>query len=72
MPAALAELTNPGVNPFGKYKKEYSCEDDKRTAVKNWISMHGKEPSITIGLQACQISWDDDTHVYEARSPWWR
>ncbi|KAJ8442295.1 hypothetical protein Cgig2_011218 [Carnegiea gigantea] len=71
MPAALAELTNPGVNPFGKYKKEYSCEDDKRTAVKNWISMHGKEPGITIGLQACQISWDDDTHIYEAQSPWY-
>jgi len=42
MPAALAELSNPGVNPFGKYKKDYSREDDKRTAVKNWISLHAR------------------------------
>lgn len=72
MPAALAELTNPGVFPFGKYKREYSREDDKRIAIENWISLHGKEPSLAIGLQASQISWDDDKYVYEAGSPWWR
>lgn len=72
MPAALAELTNPGVNPFGKNNREHSCEDDKKVAIKNWVSLHGKEPTIAIGLQACQISWDDDEHIYKAGSPWWR
>uniref|UniRef100_A0A7C9A4K8 Pseudouridine synthase RsuA/RluA-like domain-containing protein n=2 Tax=Opuntia streptacantha TaxID=393608 RepID=A0A7C9A4K8_OPUST len=72
MPASIAEIANPGVNPFGKLKREYSSEDDKRTAIENWISLHGKEPTIAIGLQACQISWDNGEHVYNARSPWWR
>lgn len=72
MPAALAELTKPGVSPFRKCKREYSCQDDKRIAIEHWISLHGKEPSLAIGLQACQISWDNDTHIYEAGSPWWR
>lgn len=63
MPAALAKLTKPGVSPFG---------NDKRFAIDDWISLHGKEPSLAIGLQACQISWDDDKYVYEAGSPWWR
>ncbi|KMS96730.1 hypothetical protein BVRB_8g200350 [Beta vulgaris subsp. vulgaris] len=72
MPAALAELTKPGVSPFGKCKAEHTRGDDKRFAIDNWISLHGKEPSLAIGLQACQISWDDDKYVYEAGSPWWR
>lgn len=72
MPAVLAELNKPGVFPFGKFKSAYSCEDDKRAAVDNWISLHGKEPSLAIGLQACQISWNDGKHIYEAGSPWWR
>ncbi|XP_021719668.1 RNA pseudouridine synthase 6, chloroplastic-like isoform X2 [Chenopodium quinoa] len=72
MPAALAELTKPGVSPFGKYKREYSCEGERRIAIENWNSLHGKEPSLAIGLQACQISWDDGEQVYEAGSPWWR
>ncbi|KAE9594666.1 hypothetical protein Lal_00037444 [Lupinus albus] len=71
MPAAIAEMANPGVNPFGKYKKEFSCESEKETAVMNWIAQHGKEPGVAIGLQACQISWDDDEHFYNAGSPWW-
>ncbi|KAL2931479.1 RNA pseudouridine synthase 6 chloroplastic [Bienertia sinuspersici] len=73
MPAALAELTKPGISPFGKCRREYSNEDEKNIAVENWISLHGKEPSLAIGLQACQVSWDDgDKHAYEAGSPWWR
>ncbi|GAB2301100.1 hypothetical protein Dimus_035132 [Dionaea muscipula] len=75
--ASLAEISNPGVNPFGKCKKQlfFSDEDGEWIAAENWIKQHGKEPSIAIGLQACQISWDDpdgDHHVYNARSPWWR
>ena len=73
MPAAIAEMVNPGLNPFGKSKKNFSSESEKEMAVTNWIAHHGKEPSIAIGLQACQISWDDDgEHFYEAGSPWWR
>ncbi|OMO76757.1 Pseudouridine synthase, RsuA/RluB/C/D/E/F [Corchorus capsularis] len=71
MPATIAEMANPGLNPFGKYKK-YTTEDDKEIAIKEWIAQYGKEPSVAIGLQACQISWDEGEHCYEARSPWWR
>ncbi|GAV85190.1 PseudoU_synth_2 domain-containing protein [Cephalotus follicularis] len=72
MPAAIAEMASPGLNPFGKYKKEYTSERDKEMAVAEWTASHGKEPNVAIGLQACQISWDDGEHIYEARSPWWR
>ncbi|KAJ7967662.1 RNA pseudouridine synthase 6 chloroplastic [Quillaja saponaria] len=72
MPAAIAEIDSPGVNPFGNYKKDYTSEDEKEKAVMNWISRHGKEPSVAIGLQARQISWDDGEQIYEAGSPWWR
>ncbi|KAI6704494.1 hypothetical protein NL676_007456 [Syzygium grande] len=72
MPAAIAEMANPGINPFGKFKKVYASEDDKAVAVAEWVAQHGKEPTLAIGLQACQISWDDGEHVYEARDPWWR
>ncbi|RDX60332.1 RNA pseudouridine synthase 6, chloroplastic, partial [Mucuna pruriens] len=71
MPAAIADMSNPGLNPFGKYEKDFSSESEKETAVINWIAQHGKEPSVAIGLQACQISWDDEQHFYEAGSPWW-
>ncbi|KAL9258686.1 hypothetical protein AKJ16_DCAP05453 [Drosera capensis] len=71
MPAALAEISNPGVNPFGKCKKQFLDEDEKRTAAESWIKIHGREPAIAIGLQACQISWDDGEHVYNAGTPWW-
>ncbi|XP_042485487.1 RNA pseudouridine synthase 6, chloroplastic isoform X2 [Macadamia integrifolia] len=72
MPAAIAEKANPGINPFGKYKKDYTIDNDRVKAVEEWIAQHGKEPSIAIALQACQISWDDGEHYYEAKSPWWR
>ncbi|CAH2078339.1 unnamed protein product [Thlaspi arvense] len=75
MPAAIAETVNPGINPYGKAKKHVTMEeDDKETAVAEWISRHGKEPRVGIGLQACQISWDDKDgeHFYEAGTPWWR
>ncbi|XP_021821499.1 RNA pseudouridine synthase 6, chloroplastic [Prunus avium] len=72
MPAAVAEMESPGLNPFGQYKKHYTTENDKETAVAGWIARHGKEPNVAIGLQACQISWDDEKHTFEARAPWWR
>ncbi|WCJ20252.1 hypothetical protein M5689_002499 [Euphorbia peplus] len=71
MPAAIAEIKNPGTNPFGKHKKQNSCADDESM----WIEQHGKEPKVAIALQACQISWDDDddgNQEYKAESPWWR
>lgn len=72
MPAAIAEMVSPGLDPFGKYKKQYPNENDRALAVDEWMACHGKEPDVAIGLQACQISWDDGEHFYEARSPWWR
>lgn len=72
MPAAIAEMSSPGLNPFGKCQKQYANEEDKEAAITEWISGHGKEPSVAIGLQACQISWDNGEHFYEAGSPWWR
>ena len=72
LPAAIAEMRSPGLNPFGRYKKNYTSETDEAKAVTEWIEQHGKEPNVVIGLQACQISWDDGEHMYEAGSPWWR
>nr|GEU61711.1 RNA pseudouridine synthase 6, chloroplastic-like [Tanacetum cinerariifolium] len=40
-------------------------------ASPEWGAKHGKEPSVAIGLQACQISWDDGERLYEAGAPWW-
>lgn len=71
MPAAIAEADCPELNPFGRNKKEYVSDEVKALAVEEWIARHGKEPSVSIGLQACRISWDDGEHSYEARSPWW-
>lgn len=72
MPAAVAEMVNPGLNPFKKENKQYESESNKAQAIEDWIAQHGGEPAVAIGLQACQILWDDGEHVYEARSPWWR
>ncbi|WCJ20255.1 hypothetical protein M5689_002502 [Euphorbia peplus] len=72
MPAAIAEMANPGTNPFGKYKRQLNDGDDESRAIDDWVVKHGKEPKVAIGLQACQISWDDGKHTYKARSPWWR
>lgn len=72
MPAAIAVAECPGLNPFGQNKKEYASDEAKALAVEEWIAHHGKEPSVSIGLQACRISWDDGEHTYEAGSPWWR
>lgn len=72
MPAVLAEMENPGINPFGRSKKAYSNDIDRDLATAEWIAVHGKEPTVAIGLQACQISWDEGKHIYEARAPWWR
>ena len=72
MPAAISEKANPRINPFGKYKMEYMSHEDKMAAVEEWISQYGKEPSVAIGLQASQISWDNGKCSYEAGTPWWR
>ncbi|KAF3617648.1 RNA pseudouridine synthase 6, chloroplastic [Capsicum annuum] len=71
MPAAIAEMVSPGSNPFGKNKKLCTNENDRSLTIDEWIAQHGKEPSVAVGLQACQISWDDGKHCYGARSPWW-
>ncbi|KAL5578886.1 hypothetical protein UlMin_011328 [Ulmus minor] len=72
MPAALAEITTPGLNPFGKFRKQYKDESDKAIAMTEWIDQHGEEPTLAIALQACQIAWDDGEHIFEAGAPWWR
>lgn len=72
MPASLAEIATPNINPFGKYKEGYTNEDERRIAIDNWVALHGKEPTVAIGLQACQISWDNGEHIYNAGTPWWR
>ncbi|XP_024984521.1 RNA pseudouridine synthase 6, chloroplastic-like isoform X1 [Cynara cardunculus var. scolymus] len=71
MPAAIAELASPGLNPFGKYKKQFESEVDRECGIEEWAGKHGKEPGVAIGLQACQISWDEGEHFYEAGAPWW-
>ncbi|OAY73160.1 RNA pseudouridine synthase 6, chloroplastic [Ananas comosus] len=72
MPAALAEMANPGINPFGRGRKDYTSEDKRIAATEAWIAQHGKEPNAAIGLQASHISWDDGECSYEAGVPWWR
>jgi hypothetical protein len=72
MPAAIAKMVNPGVYPFRKNNKQCRSESDKPQKVEEWMAQHGKEPSVAIGLQACQISWDNGDHFYEAGTPWWR
>ncbi|KAM1108555.1 hypothetical protein ACFX13_005263 [Malus domestica] len=72
MPAAVAEMASRGLNPFGKYKKHYTHVTDKEVAIEEWSAQHGKEPGVAIGLQACQISWDDGKYTFEAGVPWWR
>nr|GEW71468.1 RNA pseudouridine synthase 6, chloroplastic-like [Tanacetum cinerariifolium] len=71
MPAVIVEQASPGVNPFGKYKKQFESDSDREFAAEEWAAKHGKEPSVAIGLQACQISWDEGEHFYEAGAPWW-
>ncbi|KAL8259334.1 hypothetical protein R6Q59_027287 [Mikania micrantha] len=71
MPAAMAELASPGLNPFGEYKQQFENEVHRERAAEEWAAKHGKEPGVAIGLQACQISWDEGDHFYEAGPPWW-
>ncbi|KAI4371658.1 hypothetical protein MLD38_009985 [Melastoma candidum] len=51
MPAALAEVENPGRNPFGRSRRSYSNDVDREMATSEWIALHGKEPTVAIGLQ---------------------
>ncbi|CAN0852378.1 RNA pseudouridine synthase 6, chloroplastic [Linum grandiflorum] len=73
MPAAVAEMASPGLNPYGKHgQRQCPSDSDANNAVAEWVALHGSEPSAAIGLQACQISWDEGRYCYEAGSPWWR
>ncbi|XP_068644374.1 RNA pseudouridine synthase 6, chloroplastic [Aristolochia californica] len=72
MPASMAERVEPSVNPFGEFSEEYKSDDQRARVVEEWILKHGKEPNVAIGLQACQISWDDGKCLYEAGGPWWK
>ncbi|KVI01079.1 Pseudouridine synthase, catalytic domain-containing protein [Cynara cardunculus var. scolymus] len=67
-PAAILELASPEVNPFGKYKKQFKSEADRECAIEDWAAKHGKEPGVAIGLQACQISWDEGEHLKKGRA----
>ncbi|CAN1196951.1 RNA pseudouridine synthase 6, chloroplastic [Linum perenne] len=69
MPATVAEMASPGLNPYGEHRNQCTSDDK---AVAEWVARHGSEPSAAIGLQACQISWDEGRYSYEAGSPWWR
>ncbi|KAF5782756.1 putative 23S rRNA pseudouridine(955/2504/2580) synthase [Helianthus annuus] len=71
MPAVMAELASSGLNPFGKYGKQFESEAERELAAEEWAAKHGKEPRLAIALQACQISWDEGDHFYEAGPPWW-
>ncbi|KAM0064898.1 putative 23S rRNA pseudouridine(955/2504/2580) synthase [Helianthus debilis subsp. tardiflorus] len=71
MPAVMAELASSGLNPFGKYGKQFESEAERELAAEEWAAKHGKEPRVAIALQACQISWDEGDHFYEAGPPWW-
>ncbi|KAG9454109.1 hypothetical protein H6P81_007013 [Aristolochia fimbriata] len=72
MPASMAEMAEPSVNPFGEFREHYDSDDQRTNATEEWVLKHGKEPNAAIGLQACQISWDDGKCVYKAGEPWWR
>ncbi|KAK1260906.1 hypothetical protein QJS04_geneDACA018082 [Acorus gramineus] len=71
-PAVLAEMASRHINPYGKSRIQCLNEDDRLAAVEEWISRYGKEPSVAIGLQASQISWDNGACSYGAGDPWWR
>ncbi|KAG0478138.1 hypothetical protein HPP92_012857 [Vanilla planifolia] len=72
MPAALASVSCPLINPFAKQRKEYSSDGDKVAAMEEWLACHGKEPNSAIGLQASEISWNEGSCSYHAGIPWWR
>ena len=77
IPAVMKEKENPEVNPFGKQNTGDSAStaadvSSNDAAILEWIRQHGKGPTCAIGLQAFQISWDDETCRYNAGSPWWR
>lgn len=74
MPAAIERMTSPHLYPFieGDIKKETIIDESLNAAIDQWILQHGKEPDLAIGLQACQISWDEGECNYKAGPPWWR
>ncbi|CAN6458062.1 unnamed protein product [Victoria cruziana] len=72
MPAVVEEMNDPLVNPFCEKDIEDMSLEYREKAIAEWISHYGKEPSVAIGLQAFQISWDEGDHLYTAGVPWWR
>ncbi|KAG6543561.1 hypothetical protein Mapa_015055 [Marchantia paleacea] len=81
IPAVTARLSNPDIDPCLNVLEV----EDERSWIGNikdrrdggpmerWLAAHGREPECAIGLQAFQLSWDDDGHIFEfeAGSPWW-
>ncbi|KAI9123373.1 hypothetical protein K1719_004673 [Acacia pycnantha] len=51
MPAALAEMANPGVNPFGKHKKDLIGEGEKEMASLTWIEQHGRNQVLQLAFK---------------------
>ncbi|BBN16676.1 hypothetical protein MPTK1_7g08400 [Marchantia polymorpha subsp. ruderalis] len=81
IPAVIARLNSPDIDPCLSVLEV----EDERSWIGNikdrrdggpmerWLAAHGREPECAIGLQAFQLCWDDDGHIFEfeAGSPWW-
>ncbi|XP_028104712.1 RNA pseudouridine synthase 6, chloroplastic-like [Camellia sinensis] len=50
MPPAIAEMISPGLNLFGKYKKQCTSEYDKVMAMQEWISYGSGEQTWAFSL----------------------
>jgi hypothetical protein len=80
IPATIARLKFPEVDPLldapimeneeswlGSIKDR---RDDEQMA--RWVAMHGREPEGGLGLQASQISWEDnEIHLFRSGPAWW-
>ncbi|GLJ26201.1 hypothetical protein SUGI_0502760 [Cryptomeria japonica] len=74
MLASIKMIMSPHLYPFAEAesKKNVRNSEAMNSAIHQWKSQHGKEPDIAIGLQACEISWNDGECTYQAGLPWWR
>ncbi|KAH9311221.1 hypothetical protein KI387_026256 [Taxus chinensis] len=74
MPAAIKMMMAPYLYPFAEGETNNEVRDDEamNATIDQWILQHGKEPDLAIGLQACEISWNDGECTYQAGPPWWR
>ncbi|CAM6106761.1 unnamed protein product [Calypogeia fissa] len=80
IPATIARLKFPDVDPLlnapimDNEESWVGNVKDRKDAVvmARWVAMHGKEPDCGLGLQASQISWEDDEiHTFQPGAPWW-